>query len=281
MTVAESLELLKLEPVAAGRFRLPMPAGSPEGARVVFGGQLMAQMIIAATSDGDGSKYIKSMHTIFSRAGSYDQPIEVQVEPFHSGRTWASELITAWQGERLLTRAMALLTADEPDLIAHHLEAPPEVSGPDDGPAPARGIAFPGAETRTAELSAETAGGVPVMAFWTRMPAPLDSLAASQAVIAYATNGWLIELSMRPHRDVVRIEDSHHTLSTGVIGHSLSFHREFDAGSWLLVVQEAIFAGKGRIHGRGTVYTEDRTLVASFTQDSMVKPNERGSGSPL
>jgi acyl-CoA thioesterase-2 len=76
---------------------------------------------------------------------------------------------------------------------------------------------------------------------------------------------------MRPHRDVVRIEDAHRTLSTGVIGHRFELHREFDASSWLLVTQQATFAGKGRVYGRGEVFTEDGTLVATFAQESMLK----------
>jgi acyl-CoA thioesterase II len=280
MTLGEPPDLLNLETVRPGRYQVPMPAGSQEGLTVVFGGQLMAQMIMAAADSVGESKYVKSMHTIFSRAGSYAEPIQLDVETFHSGRTWASELVTAWQGDRLLSRSMVLLTSDEPDLIAHQIDPPGGVAGPEEGE-PARGIVFPGAEARAAPLPAPAAEGVPVMCFWTRMPGPVGSLAASQAILAWATNGSFIELSMRPHRDVVRIEDSHRSLSTGVIGHTLNFHREFDAGSWILLSHQATFAGKGRIHGRGAAYTEDGTLIATFSQDSMGKPGGAGPRSPL
>lgn len=279
MTLTEPADLLNLKLVGEGRFQVPMPPGSPEGGSIVFGGQLMAQMIMAAASVAE-TKYVKSMHTIFSRAGSYAEPIHLQVEPVHSGRTWASATVSAWQRDRLLTTSMVLLTSDEPDLISHQIDPPQGAGRPEDGE-PAGGIVFPGAEARAARLPAETAGGVPVMCFWTRMPGPVGSLAASQAILAWATNGWFIELSMRPHRDTVRIEDAHRSLSTGVIGHTLSFHREFDAGSWVLLSHEATFAGKGRIHGRGAAHTENGTLVATFSQDSMLKPGGRGPHSPL
>jgi acyl-CoA thioesterase-2 len=270
MTVADEIDLLRLEPVGKGRFQVHQPAGSPEGGDVVFGGQLMAQTIMAADADA-GGKYVKSLNTVFSRAGVYSEPIHITVEPFQSGRTFASDILTAWQGERLLTRTLAMLTSNEPDLIAHQLDRPHGVSSPDDGE-PARAIVFPGAEARTATLAEDNIGGVPVMAFWTRMPASVTSLAANHAILAYATTGQFIELSMRPHRATVRIEDAHHTLTTGVVNHTMNFHREFDTGQWLLLVHEATFAGKGRVHGRGTVYTEDGVLVATFAQDSMVRP---------
>ncbi len=263
----DPMDLLRLEPAGDGRYAVPLPEASPEGGAVVYGGQLMAQMIMASAAE-QPEKYVKSMSTIFSRAGSYGAPIEVQVDGFHSGRTWASQLVTAVQGGRLLTRAMVLLTAHEPDLIAHQIDPPAGVGKPDDGD-PTDGIVFPGAEVRTANQPDD--GDVAELAFWTRLPGGVDSLAASQAIAAYDTNGALIGLSMRRHGDLVRIEDAHHTLSTGVIGHRLEFHREFDASSWLLVTQQATFAGKGRVYGRGEIFTEDGTLVATFAQDSMLK----------
>src|SRR5262249_10495934 len=102
-------------------------------------------------------------------------------------------------------------------------------------------------------------------------PAPVGSLAASQAILAWSTNGWIIGLAMSGHTDKVDISQTHHTLTSGVIAHDLSYHADFDAGSWLLVSQEASFAGRGRIHGRGEVFDESGRLVASFTQESMLK----------
>src|SRR5258708_20409833 len=86
---AEPIDLLSLEPVGPGRYQVPMPAGSPEGAQVVFGGQLMAQMIMAAAASVGEAKYVKSMHTIFTRAGSHAQPIQGEAGPSPSRRTWA------------------------------------------------------------------------------------------------------------------------------------------------------------------------------------------------
>jgi len=47
-------------------------------------------------------------------------------------------------------------------------------------------------------------------------------------------------------------------------------------GEWLLLAHEATYAGRGRIHGRGLVYTGDGRLVATFSQDSMVRAVEGG-----
>jgi acyl-CoA thioesterase II len=168
------------------------------------------------------------------------------------------------------------LSVDDPDLIRHQAEMPP-VAGPDQLD-PDEALVFPDTEVRTVQDSTATApGGVPALYFWIRHPESYDSVAANQAILSWATNGFLIGLAMRPHTDVVNIGDAHRSVSTGVIGHTINFHERFDVGQWLLLAQESTYAGRGRVHGRGTAFTQDGRLVATFSQDSMV----RGVEGPL
>ncbi|MDO8732563.1 MAG: thioesterase family protein [Actinomycetota bacterium] len=267
----DSLELLELTQVGERRYLAPMPAGSQEGRDVIFGGQLLAQMIMAASLDPTDPKHVNSIHTIFARAGTYEQPLHFEVEDIHNGRTYGSKIISALQGERLLSKSMILMTADEPDFIAHNPTIPAGVLSPEASRESEPGVTFPGAELRYASPVHALANGVPVMSFWTRMPVPVRSLAASQAVLAWSTNGWLIGLALEAHGDVANLSDAHRSISTGVISHTINFHREIDAGSWTLINQEASFAGKGRIAGQGTVFNEKRELLATFSQNSMTK----------
>ena len=109
------------------------------------------------------------------------------------------------------------------------------------------------------------------MYFWMRNEESYESSAVNQAILSWCQPGMLIGLAMRPHGDVVKIGDAHRTVSTGVIAHTVHFHERFDIGSWLLVAQEATYAGRGRVHGHGSVFTEDGTLVSTFEQDSMAR----------
>ncbi|MCW2522707.1 MAG: hypothetical protein JWO63_1042, partial [Frankiales bacterium] len=90
-------------------------------------------------------------------------------------------MITAWQGERLLSRSLVLATADEPDLMAHQIDRPAGVPGPEQSQL-VTGTVFPGAEARMATEPDAALSGVPSMSFWTRMPTPVGSTAASQAI---------------------------------------------------------------------------------------------------
>jgi acyl-CoA thioesterase len=133
--------------------------------------------------------------------------------------------------------------------------------------------AFPGAEVRPVPGEASL-GGVPVEMAWHRFDRPLESQAANQAVLVWATCGNIIGLGMRPHRDTVHIGEAHSTLSTGVIAHTTHFVDTFDVSQWLLMATEATKAGSGRVFGGGRVFTEDGRLVAVFHQDSMAKAAE-------
>jgi acyl-CoA thioesterase-2 len=276
MTAKQLPELLDLEALGGGRYRAPNPGESPEQRDVVFGGQILAQTIMASDLAAGGAKEVKSIHTIFARAGTYTQPIELQVESMHAGRTWASDTVTAWQGDRLITRALVLLNIDEPDIMRHEIEMP-DVPSPAQG-APFTGLVYPGAELRRIDdPTASAVGGVPALYFWTRYPGSFDSPAVNQAILSWATDGFFIELAMRPHAEKVNISEAHRSISTGPIGHTVNFHERFDVGDWLLLAHEATYAGRGRIHGRGLVFDEAGRLVATFSQDAMV----RGIEGPL
>ena len=100
------LEVLDLEETGPGRF---VAQNFAEGAgNVVFGGQILAQTIVAA-STVDPDKTLKSVHTIFARGADRDQPLDLEVEAMHVGRALASATVTARQGDRLCTRSLALL----------------------------------------------------------------------------------------------------------------------------------------------------------------------------
>jgi acyl-CoA thioesterase-2 len=267
-------DLLQLTEVGDRRYEVTQPSEPPEGRDVVFSGQLLAQMIMASDHGAGGAKDVRSIHAVFARAGTYSQPIELEVESLLAGRTWASDTVTATQAGKALSRASVLLNVVDDDLMRHEPPMPPvPAAGEVDA---ASGQAFPGAELRPVPGDHDVRG-VPVEMAWHRFERPLASQAANQAVLAWATCGNIIGLAMRPHRDRVRIEDAHASISTGVIAQTIHFVDRFDVSQWLLVRHEATKAATGRVYGDGRVFTQDGSLVATFHQDSMA----RIAGAPL
>jgi len=268
--------VLQVEGLGAGKWTAPHPSEDPEGRDVVFSGQMLAQMIMASDAAGGHQKEVKSIHAVFARAGSYSGgPIEFLLEPMHAGRAWASDTITARQGDRLLARALVLLNAVEPDLM-RHAPSMPDVPGPEACAPQAFGMAFPGVEVRAVERRGEVTPSDPPAAYqWVRSPEPYESVAANQAMIAWSQPGLIIGTAMSVHAHDVDFGQAHRTISTGVISHTAHFHEHGDVADWLLFVHEAPYAGHGRVFGNGAVFTRDGTLVSTFAQDSMVRSVDR------
>lgn len=270
--------ILQLEPVGEHSYE-----GRPEhegdvARNVVFGGQILAQAIVAAWRDRNAErvdrKHVKSVHAIFARAGDYSLPIVYDVERMHDGRTVGSDTVTFSQSGRIMSRLMILWSADEPDLIRHtECVSMPDVGSPDRPGYRADRRVFPGAAGRIVgginTWSDDEPRRPPVQPVWTRYTRshaqPVD-----QAILSWATDGFLIGTAMLPHAGFHEGQ-AHRTISTGVISHSISFHDRFRADEWLLLANESVWAGRGRTHGRATVWSEDGRLVASYTQDNLVR----------
>ena len=187
---------LDLEPVGEGRFRAANVATGVGG--VVFGGQLLAQTIVAAASV-DPAKELKTVHTVFARGASPDRPLDIDVETMHVGRALASAAVTVRQGERLCTRSLCLLSAVEPDLIRHAEDAPPSGT-PEE--ATGRGREGDFWEIRVVggvDIADPEAVGPPELLVWSRFPGSDETGVIGQALLAYATDGFLIGTAMRPH----------------------------------------------------------------------------------
>lgn len=266
LTIDVLLRSLDLEPTGPGAFRAP---NVPFGGATVFGGQLLAQTIVAALAGQEG-KTVKTVHIVFARSASSDAPVEIEVEPMQSGRSFASSTVTISQGDRLCTRALVLLSATEPDLI-RHADAATTTSTPESS---TPGEHVPGAwEVRVGDgvdVSDPDAVGPAELDVWTRFVGAPGDAATDQALLAFATDGFCIGTAMRPHAGVGQSQ-AHVTLTTGVISHTLTFHEPCPAGEWMLLENRSPYAGHGRSYGRADVFDSNRNLVASFVQDSMIR----------
>jgi acyl-CoA thioesterase len=261
------LRAFALEATGPDRYRVE-PSGSGSG--VVFGGQLVGQTIVAGLAGHDG-KTVKTVHTIFARGATPDAPLEIAVDRMHAGRTFASSTVTIYQGERLCTRSLVLLCADEPDFIRHG-DPLPAVPGPAE--CAAAGLHVPGWEVRIVggvDISDPENVGPPQLDVWNRFPDAPDDSAIDQALIAFATDGFLIGTAMRPHAGVGQAQ-AHRTVSTGVLSHTLTFHEPCPAQEWFLLSQRSSYSGHGRCYGHANVFRADGTLVAAFVQDGMIRP---------
>jgi acyl-CoA thioesterase-2 len=272
-TIDAFVEALTLEPVGDDRY---WATNLPSAHGVVFGGQLLAQSVMAGLAGQEG-KAVKTIHTVFARGASHEADLDVAVERMHAGRSVASSTVTISQGDQIITRSLVLLSAAEDDVI-RHADKWRGTSTPDDVADIIRGEGaweigiVGGVDINDPELV-----GPPELDAWVRFAGAPDDPALDQALVAYSTDGFLIGTAMRPHAGVGQAQ-AHRTLSTGVLSHTLTYHERCPAAEWHLLQQSSSYAGHGRSYGRGDIFRADGQLAASFVQDAMIRARSGGAG---
>jgi acyl-CoA thioesterase-2 len=220
------------------------------GYRRVFGGQLLAQVLVAAAA-ASPEKSVKSLHVLFPREGDTAQPMRYRVDRLQDGRTFGTTSVVATQPEadKVISAATVSLHLAEEGL--HRSDAPPAVGPPEDA----------------------TAVDLGMVPWETRLVGGVDlgdrPLAIHQALLAHATDLTIIGTALRPFEGLSQA-DSTVAIHTAVTSHTLWFHQPFRADDWLLLVQQSPVMAQGRAFGRGDVFAGDE-LVASFAQESMVR----------
>src|SRR4051794_33279732 len=90
----------------------------------VFGGQVLAQSLVAAARSVPPGVTAHSLHAHFLRAGDPDRPIDFTVDRLRDGRRLSVRSVAAEQGGRALATATISFAADL-DGVDHQLSAPP------------------------------------------------------------------------------------------------------------------------------------------------------------
>jgi acyl-CoA thioesterase-2 len=241
--------------------------------RRVFGGQILAQTIEALHAVADG-KSLKSLWQQFPREGDVSLPMSYEVTAHHVGRTFGTYGVQAAQDGKLISVAAAALHAPEPGLS--HPAQMPKVDGPDDArPTVIDMIPWEIRVLTDADLSSPDVHPAHFQ-FWMKTP-PLASLGAQdcdwthQALLAHSTDLTIIGTALLPVEGLSQA-DTGTKFHSAVTSHTLWFHQAFRIDEWLLVDQVAPVLDGSRGFGRGDVWTADGRLVASFAQESMVRP---------
>lgn len=265
--------LLDLFDVPSGGSETIIAATGPAGEddrQVVEGTQVLAQAIVAVAKRFP-DKSIRSAHAVFSRVVLVGSPVELSIDVFHEGRSAATAVVTASQnGKRCIT---VTVLADVPtaDVIRH--EHPrPQVAGPDQ--ANVCQMPMTGRQVRLVEIvdvnSPDEVGPPEIHAWLHYDPVPArDDLA--KALVGYFTGHLGISTTMRAHEGIGTAQ-AHLSVSTAPMTITVSFHEPFGWDGWLLYSHESTQVGAGMSYVRGTVHTEEGRLIASFSQDALIRP---------
>lgn len=273
------LDVLDLETVDADTFvggSLRKPGGR------VFGGQVLAQSMLAAARTVEDDRLPHSVHGYFLRAGDVELPITFAVERLRDGRSFTARRTHALQAGVPILSMTTSFQVEQPGV--EHSDSPPQ--------------AAPEPEDVRSALEVLAPIDHPVAAFWTQAsafdlrhvedsiyltPAPErtdrqmvwmkargpvpDDQVLHRALLAYACDQVMLEPVLRRHGASWATRG----LSIASLDHAMWWHRPARVDEWLLYVQSAPSAQGGRGLGAARVYRQDGALVATIAQEGMVR----------
>ncbi len=281
----ELLHILDLELIETDLYR---GTSQKNGWPRVFGGQVVAQALVAASRTVDAERTPHSLHAYFLLGGDPQAPIFYEVERIRDGGSFATRRVKAVQHGRAIFAMSVSFHDEEPGF--DHAAAMPNVPVPEDLPDAKRLVAEnetivprtmlayftqswpielrPVETERYLDRDARPAG----FHVWLKAAALLpDDPAVHRAVLAYASDMTLLDATLIAHGTTVfdaRIQSAS-------LDHALWFHRPFRADDWLLYAQDSPSASGARGFARGSLYDRQGRLVASVAQEGLVRQKTR------
>jgi acyl-CoA thioesterase-2 len=287
------IALLDLEELEVNIFR----GRCTEGWQRVFGGQVLAQALVAAGRTVDES-VAHSFHAYFLRPGDSTIPILYNVDRTRDGRTFTTRRVTAIQHGQAIFHLEASFQRAESG--PEHQDEMPDVPDPESLPTWQERMAPVAAQQELVEkLSAEApdrakywfASDRPIdirhitefdpiapeklparLQVWVRADGRLpDSTLLHQCVAAFASDMTLLEAAGLPHG--ISWSGGAHMVAS--LDHAMWFHRAFRADDWLLYDQQSPSTGGARSFSTGRMFSRDGRLVISVVQEGLIRPITR------
>ncbi len=279
--VQELTKLLDLERLEVDLFR----GVSPQiGWQRVFGGQVIAQALVAAQRTVDEDRHVHSLHAYFMRPGDPSVPIIYEADRIRDGKSFTTRRVVALQHGHAIFSLSASFQIDE-DGFEHQVEFP-DVPAPENLPgedeirehyltnAPEavrkywlrpRPIEFRPADLQNYFTREKRE---PLQSVWVRATGPgLDDRRLQNAFLAYLSDMTLLDTSLYAHGTSV----FHENLQAASLDHAMWFHRRPDFNDWLLYVQDSPSASGARGLSRGSLFNRNGTLVASVAQEGLIR----------
>jgi acyl-CoA thioesterase-2 len=282
LAIQELFSILDLEKLEHNLYRGRSPK---ESWQRVFGGQTIAQALVAAQRTVEPDRHVHSLHGYFMRPGDTTVPIVYEVDRIRDGGSFTTRRVVAIQHGQAIFSLEASFQLDEEGL-EHQMPMPLGVPEPESlpsqndilkayGDAVPPGIKLYWERDRPIEMrpvilqhyvSREKLA--PVQHIWIRTTGPVPADRALQAaVLAYLSDMTLLDTSTFAHGRAVFDRD----IQAASLDHAMWFHRQHALDEWLLYTQDSPSTQGARGFTRGALYGRDGTLIASVAQEGLIR----------
>jgi acyl-CoA thioesterase-2 len=276
------VKLLALEKVEENLFR---GQSQDLGWGTVFGGQVLGQALSAAVQTVDPNRLVHSLHAYFLRPGDVSRPIVYDVDRIRDGTSFTTRRVVAIQNGQPIFHLAASFQKPEPGF--EHQDDMPSVPPPESlqteqermAPFAARLPKFLRERTmseRPFEMRPVESADDPFLPsvqqprrhVWLRAADRLpDDPALHRYLLAYVSDYSFLTTALLPH-GVTWLSPG---MQVASLDHAMWFHQPFRVDDWLLHVVDSPAAHGARGLVRGRVFTRDGRLVASTTQEGLIR----------
>jgi acyl-CoA thioesterase-2 len=233
----------------------------------LYGGQIVAQGLRAASATVEARFHVHSLHAYFIRPGNADEAIRFEVTRSRDGRSFCTRHVVASQGVGVILTMSLSFQLDE---AGHDVQTArlPEVPPPDElvdtswSPVFERRFAVP--------RGAEEGRGVA----WLRMREPVgDDRVLQTCALAYLSDDIPTDAVVAIHPDRPDPEDAEldHGWMSASLDHAIWFHRPPAADEWHV----HDFTAHGYLSSRGVavghILSPDGTHVATVAQEVLLR----------
>ncbi|MCU0657526.1 MAG: acyl-CoA thioesterase II [Polyangiaceae bacterium] len=282
----ELIQLLALEQIEQNLFR---GQSQDLGWGTVYGGQVLGQALSAATQTVPPDRPVHSLHAHFLRPGDVSRPILYDVDRIRDGSSFTTRRVVAIQkGEAIFHMAASFQKREEG---FEHQDPMPDVAMPEGLPTEQQRLAGFASrlprflrerltserpiEVRYADPDADPvlpAPRAPSRAIWMRAAHALpDNPALHACLLAYASDNGFVTTALLPH-GVTWLTPG---MQVASLDHAMWFHHDVRFDQWLLHSIDSPCSSGSRGLVRGRVFSQDGKLVASTSQEGLIRQRVR------
>jgi len=285
-SIEELLKLIRLEQLEVNLFR-----GSSRdiGTERVFGGQVLAQALLAASHTVE-DRQVHSLHAYFLRAGDHEAPIVYNVDRSRDGRSFTARRVVAIQHGRPIFTLAASFQLDQ-EGVEHQFEMPRAPNPKEAKEAPL----IPEEELKNAPQKLrrwftrfgpfefrpvvyqnpfEPTPRPPFKQIWFRLKGAMEeNQVMHRVLLAYASDFHLVGTATLPHGVSLLTGN----LAMASLDHAMWFHRPVNVNDWLLYDCDSPSASGSRGLARGMIFDRNGKLVASTAQEGMIRVMNKDS----
>ena len=278
------LQLITLKQIEDNKFQgYSETVGSPN----VFGGQVLAQAINAATRTITNGRILHSLHSYFLEPGDLEVPIVYDVSIIRDGGSFSVRRVTAQQNEKIIFILSASFHKQE-DGYEHQIEMKSNVKSPEElmswtelletyrDVLPSRIKGFFEIERPIEFKPTHIANPFnkkdlpPSIDVWVKLKGDVSNLSRSekQQILTYISDYNILTSAMNRHASKANWNNT----QTASLDHSMWFFRDFDYEDWLLYSIESPNTSNARGFAKGNLFTRDGVLIASVAQEGLMRP---------